>query len=49
MAGVEGERRLGIEALVCEWAERDKATLGRALSRLNTSLLENGRATKDVG
>jgi DNA-binding MarR family transcriptional regulator len=49
MVDVEGERRLGIEDLVCGWAERDKANLGRALSRLNTSLLENGRATKDVG
>ncbi len=49
MAGVEGERRHGIEALVGDWAERERAALARALSRLNTSLLENGRATKDAG
>jgi DNA-binding MarR family transcriptional regulator len=49
MAGVELERRLGMEALIGTWAERDKVTLGRALSRLNASLLESGRASKDVG
>ena len=49
MAGVEQERRQGMEALIGTWAERDKVTLGRALSRLNASLLESGRASKDVG
>ena len=44
MAGVERERRLSIEALVADWDEREKITLGRALNRLNISLLENGRA-----
>ena len=48
MAGVEKERRDGIEALVSEWAGHDKLTLGRALSRLNISLVESGRASKDV-
>jgi DNA-binding MarR family transcriptional regulator len=49
MAGVERERRQGMEALIGSWADRDKVTLGRALSRLNISLLESGRASKDVG
>jgi transcriptional antiterminator len=49
MAGVERERRHGMEALVGDWAEHDKVTLGRALSRLNISLLESGRTSKDVG
>ena len=48
MAGVERERRQGMEALIGSWSERDKLTLGRALSRLNVSLLESGRASKDV-
>jgi hypothetical protein len=48
MAGVERERRHGMEALVGDWAEHDKVTLGRALSRLNISLLESGRTSKDV-
>ena len=48
MAGVERERRHGMEALVSDWAEQDKVTLGRALSRLNISLLESGRTSKDV-
>jgi DNA-binding MarR family transcriptional regulator len=48
MAGVERERRLSIEALVADWAEDEKITLGRALNRLNISLLENGRTTKEV-
>jgi DNA-binding MarR family transcriptional regulator len=49
MAEVEQERRQGMEALIGTWAERDKVTLGRALSRLNASLRESGRASKDVG
>jgi DNA-binding MarR family transcriptional regulator len=49
MAAVERERRQGIEALVSDWTERDKLNLGRALSRLNISLLESGRTSKDVG
>jgi DNA-binding MarR family transcriptional regulator len=49
MADVEQERRQGMEALIGTWAERDKVTLGRALSRLNASLRESGRASKDVG
>jgi DNA-binding MarR family transcriptional regulator len=48
MAGVERERRQGMEALVSDWTERDRVTLGRALSRLNSSLLESGRTSKDV-
>jgi DNA-binding MarR family transcriptional regulator len=48
MAGVEQERRQVMEALVSEWTESDKQTLGRALSRLNISLLERGRTAKDV-
>jgi DNA-binding MarR family transcriptional regulator len=38
MGGVEQERRQGIEALVGDWAEREKVSLGRALNRLNASL-----------
>jgi DNA-binding MarR family transcriptional regulator len=49
MAEVEQERRQGMAALIGTWAERDKVTLGRALSRLNASLRESGRASKDVG
>ena len=48
MTGVERERRQVMEALVSDWTEHDKLTLGRALSRLNISLLESGRAVKDV-
>jgi DNA-binding MarR family transcriptional regulator len=43
MAGVERERRQSVEALIGSWADRDKLTLGRALNRLNVSLLESGR------
>jgi DNA-binding MarR family transcriptional regulator len=43
MAGVERERRQSIEALIGSWGERDRLTLGRALNRLNLSLLESGR------
>lgn len=46
MGGVERERRQGIEALVGDWAEREKVSLGRALNRLNTSLRKNGRSTR---
>jgi DNA-binding MarR family transcriptional regulator len=46
MDGVQRERRQGVEALVGDWAERDKLSLGRALNRLNASLLENGRSTR---
>jgi DNA-binding MarR family transcriptional regulator len=48
MAGVQRDRRHGMEALVGDWAESDLANLGRALGRLNISLLESGRASKDV-
>jgi len=48
MAAVERERRHGMEALVSDWPEHDKVTLGRALRRLNISLLESGRTSKDV-
>jgi hypothetical protein len=48
MAAVERERRVSIEALVAEWGEDEKLTLGRALNRLNVSLLENGRTTKEM-
>jgi DNA-binding MarR family transcriptional regulator len=48
MSSVERERRLGIEALVADWDEPEKITLGRALNRLNVSLLENGRTMRDV-
>jgi hypothetical protein len=37
-----------MEALIGTWAERDKLTLGRALSRLNLSLRESGGTSKDV-
>jgi len=47
MAGVERERRQGMEALIGSWAEREKLTLGRALSRLNVSLRDSGRTSKD--
>jgi DNA-binding MarR family transcriptional regulator len=47
MARVEQERRQGMEDLIGTWTERDKSTLGRALSRLNVSLLQSGRASKD--
>jgi DNA-binding MarR family transcriptional regulator len=46
MVGVEQERRQGIEGLVDEWAEEEKASFGRVLMRLNSSLVENGRSTK---
>ena len=46
MAGVEQERRQGIEALVDAWDDREKALLGRVLRRLNASLLQNGRSTR---
>ncbi len=46
MAGVEQERRQGIEALVDAWDDSEKAVLGRVLDRLNASLLQNGRATR---
>ena len=49
MIGVERERRQVMEELVSDWTARDKLTLGRALSRLNVSLLESGRSSKDVG
>jgi DNA-binding MarR family transcriptional regulator len=48
MGGVEQERRQGMEALVRDWDEDEKITLGRALNRLNVALLENGRLTKEV-
>ncbi len=48
MLGVERERRQVMEALVSDWTDHDKLNLGRALSRLNISLLESGRAVKDV-
>jgi DNA-binding MarR family transcriptional regulator len=46
MAGVEQERRQGIEALVDAWPDSEKAVLGRVLHKLNTSLLQNGRSTR---
>ena len=46
MAGVEQERRQGIEALVDAWDDSEKAVLGRVLHRLNASLLHNGRPTR---
>ena len=48
MIGVERERRQVMEALVSDWTVHDKLTLGRALTRLNISLLESGRTAKDV-
>src|SRR5665213_2902382 len=48
MDGVERERRQGMEELVADWAEGEQVALGRALNRLNVSLLENGRAAKEV-
>ncbi len=48
MIGVERERRQVMEALVSDWTDHDKLTLGRALTRLNISLLESGRTAKDV-
>jgi DNA-binding MarR family transcriptional regulator len=46
MDGVEQERRQGVEALISDWGQTEKASLGRALSRLNASLLKNVRSTK---
>ena len=46
MAGVEQERRQGIEALVDAWDDRERALLGRVLRRLNASLMQNGRSTR---
>jgi DNA-binding MarR family transcriptional regulator len=46
MDGVEQERRQGIEALVDTWDDREKAVLGRVLTKLNASLLQNGRSTR---
>jgi DNA-binding MarR family transcriptional regulator len=48
MDGVERERRQGMEDLVADWAEGERVALGRALNRLNVSLLENARAAKEV-
>jgi DNA-binding MarR family transcriptional regulator len=48
MAGVEKERRQVMETLIGDWGEREKLTLGRALRRLNLSLLESGRTAKDL-
>jgi DNA-binding MarR family transcriptional regulator len=48
MAGVEKERRQVMETLIGDWGEREKLTLGRALRRLNLSLLESGRSAKDM-
>ena len=48
MDGVERERRQGMEELVADWADGERVALGRALNRLNVSLLENGRAAKEV-
>jgi len=48
MKGVERERRQGMETLVSDWSDYERATLGRGLNRLNLALLENGQATKDV-
>jgi DNA-binding MarR family transcriptional regulator len=49
MGGVERERRQGIEELVVDWAEEERDALGRALTRLNLSLLQSGREVKEVG
>jgi DNA-binding MarR family transcriptional regulator len=46
MGGVERERRQGIEALVDDWDDWDKAVLGRILHKLNASLLQNSRSTR---
>lgn len=46
MGGVEQERRQGIEALVRAWDDREKSLLGRMLSKLNASLVQNGRSTR---
>ena len=41
MRGVERERRRRMEALVDGWSDAERANLGRALSMLNSSLVEN--------
>jgi DNA-binding MarR family transcriptional regulator len=46
MGGVEQERRQGLEALVSDWAQTERVSLGRALGRLNASLAKNVRSTK---
>jgi DNA-binding MarR family transcriptional regulator len=46
MDGVEQERRQGIEGLVDDWGDEEKVSLGRALIRLNSSLVENSRSNK---
>jgi hypothetical protein len=48
MGGVERERRQGIDELVADWDEDERIALGRSLHRLNVSLLENGRVSKEV-
>jgi DNA-binding MarR family transcriptional regulator len=48
MGGVERERRQGMEELVEDWDEEERVALGRALTRLNISLLQSGRAAKEV-
>jgi DNA-binding MarR family transcriptional regulator len=48
MSGVEKERRQGMEELIADWDEDERTALGRSLHRLNVSLLENGRASKEV-
>jgi DNA-binding MarR family transcriptional regulator len=46
MAGVEQERRQGIEALVDTWDDPERELLGRVLHKLNASLLRNDRSTR---
>jgi DNA-binding MarR family transcriptional regulator len=48
MSGVEKERRQGMEELIADWGEDERIALGRSLHRLNVSLLENGRVSKEV-
>jgi DNA-binding MarR family transcriptional regulator len=48
MEDVERERRSRMQSLIGDWSEDEKVTLGLILNRLNTSLLENGRLTKEL-
>jgi len=45
MCAVEQQRRLHIETLVKDWDEAQQIDLGRALNRLNTSLIESVRSS----
>ncbi|MGO8859366.1 MAG: MarR family winged helix-turn-helix transcriptional regulator [Acidimicrobiales bacterium] len=48
MEGVEQERRRRMQSLIGDWSEEERVTLGLILNRLNASLLENDRSTREL-